>query len=133
MGDNADFFILGFQNWPLLDMQLIIGVHLTGADFLFADPADAFYFLVICFAFQILTTIGIVKRIDASKYTRGEHWWRETCAFLIGPVRHDNRMFGFDFRVVERADQSQGRQYTQYAIIFATGGLGVEVRADIDG
>jgi hypothetical protein len=77
--------------------------------------------------------IGPVLVVHAGKDARGQHGRGKARAFLVGPVDHHDGVLGLDVEIVERAHQFQTRQHAEHAVILAAGGLGVEVRADIDG
>ena len=102
-------------------------MHLACPDFFLAAPADAGQFVTEFFALRILAVIGPVLSVHACKYTRGQHGGGKPRAFLVGPVGHDNRVFGFDTEIIERADNFQPAENTQNPVVFSARGLRIQM------
>jgi hypothetical protein len=106
---------------------------LRAPTFLVALPADALQLVAEALALGIDAVIGPVLVVHAGEHARGQHGRGKARAFLVGPVDHHDGVLGLDAEIVQRADHLQPAQHAQHAVILAAGGLGVEVRADIDG
>jgi hypothetical protein len=130
--DDADGLALGLQNRALLDVQLDEAAELLEADRLVAAITDAVERLADGGALCVLSRQDVVGGEIADVSCGRHHRRRETRAFLVGPVDHADRRFGLDAGVVQRADHFQCAERSQDAVIFATGRLGVEMRADAD-
>jgi hypothetical protein len=133
VGDDADVLVFRFEYRSLLDVIFEIGVHLARADLFVADPADAGQFLAEALALLVLAAIGVVLAVDAGEDAGGEHGGGEAGAFFVRPVGDDDRMSRLDAEIVHRAHDLKAGEHAEHAVIFATGRLGVEMRADIDG
>ncbi len=132
MGDDTDVFALCLEDRTLFDVQFVIGVHLASTDFLVAFPADPREFVAKGFAVEVSPRISVVLRVHPRENARGEHGGGETGALFVGPVHNDNRVFGFDAKVIHRPNGLERAQHAQNAIVFPARGLRVEVRAHID-
>ncbi len=132
MGDDADLAALGLEDRPLLDVILEHRMHLAGTDLFVADPADAFKFRAELLAVEVGPGLGIVLGMNAREDAGRQHGGREARPFLVRPVGDDHRMFRPDPEVVHRAHHLKPGQHPQNPVELAAGGLGVEVRADVD-
>ena len=127
MGDDSDIDIFVLEDRPLLDMKLKEGRQLARADLFIADPADPLEFAADGLAGSVGAAIGPVQRMHTGKHARRHHRRRETCAFLVGPVDHLNRVAGLDAGFVQRANDLQPGQHPKDAVVFSTGRLSVEM------
>ena len=114
-------------------MQLEEGFHRPAADLLVALPADALQLVAEALAVPVAAVVGPFEVVLAGEDARGEHGGREAGALLVGPVGDDDGMPRLYSEVVEGADHFQPAEHAEHAVILAAGGLGVEMRADIDG
>lgn len=62
----------------------------------------------------------------------GQHGRSEARAFLVRPVRHDDRVLGLDSEIVERPHDFETAQHAEHAIVFPARRLRVEMRAHIN-
>ena len=86
----------------MFDVQFVIGVHLASANLFVAFPADPREFIAKGFTVEVGPRIGVVLCVHPCENARSEHGGSETGALFVGPVHHDNRVFGFDAKVIHR-------------------------------
>ena len=132
MCDNANRLALRLQDRPLFDMQFEHRVDFARADLFIAHPANARQFLAKSLAVRITARFGVVFGMQPGKHARGEHGRGEPCALFIGPVGHNNRVFGLNAQIVQAAHHFQSAQDAQHPVIAPAGGLGVQMAAHID-
>ena len=111
----------------MFDVQFKEGMHLARAGFFFAAPTNPRQFVAKFLALGIGPIIRPILRVNARKHSRRQHRGGKARAFLVGPVCHDNRVFGFDPKVIERAQDFQPTKYPQDAVVFATRWLRIKV------
>ena len=99
---------------------------------LVALPADAIEFVAELLALGVLAIVGPILFVDAGKNSGGQHGRRKACAFLIGPIDHDDGMFGLDVEIIQCTDQFEPAEDAKHAVKFAARRLGIEMAADID-
>ena len=113
-------------------MQLKEGMHLAGARLFLSTPTDPLQLIAKALTLGVHLCVGPILRMHPGKHTRGQHRRRVACAFLIGEIRHNDRMLRLHAQIIQRADQLQPAQHTQHAIILATRRLRVQMAAHID-
>ena len=132
VGDHTDVLALGFEDRPLLDVQLEEGVHLARADFFLTDPADPLELVAELQPRRVLAIVGPVLRMQAREHARGQHGRRKPRTFLVGPVGDHDRVLGLDAQIIERPHDFQPREHAQNPVVLAACRLGIEVRAHVN-
>src|SRR5664280_2248119 len=126
------FVELHIEQRSLLDVQFDEGAEPARADRLIAAVADAVERFADADAGGVGPRQNVVRGIVAGIGRRGHRRRREARAFLVGPVDDADRRFRFDPGVIEGADDLERRQRAEHAVEFATGRLGIEMRAEPD-
>nr|WP_219921863.1 hypothetical protein [Brevibacterium oceani] len=75
-------------------------------------------------------SVGVVKTEAPRGNGGAEHVRAESHAFLLGPRGHDDRATGPQARLGEGTEDSQSAEDSEAAVEGASGGDGVDVRAD---
>ncbi len=100
VGDNANVLAFGFEDGTLLDMQLEQRMDLACADLLIALPVNTLQFITEFLALGVFAIVGPILFMDAGKDSGGEHGRCKARSFFIGPVDHDDGMFGLDVEII---------------------------------
>ena len=129
-GDDADIAPLCLQNRPLLDVELEICVDISRADRHRPGESDSLEFVAETSVLAISGIEDSLELLNAGEHSRPGHGWRESGAFLVGPVHQFDRTPRLGLSVVERSKDLQSRQDAKNAVEPAPHWLGVEMTAD---
>ena len=127
MRNHADGDALLLQDWPLLDVQLEVGVDGATAHLGLADVADLRQGAAVGDAVVVGARIRPLEIAQAREDGRREHRRIEAGALLVRPVHHLDGPAGLDAVIVEGAKDLEPRQNSENSVEPAAGVLRVEV------
>ena len=65
--------------------------------------------------------------MHSREHARGQHRRGKPRAFLVGPVRHNDRVLGLDPKIIQRANDLKPAKHAQHAVIFPARRLRVQM------
>ena len=125
--DDSDRDFLRFEDWPLLDVQFVVGIDFAPAYGLRPGITDPFQLVAERFAVVVGQGEDPIDVEDACKGAGGDHGRGKAGAFFVGPVGDFDGPKGLDAALVQGADRLQPRQDPKNAVIASARGLAIEV------
>jgi hypothetical protein len=115
------------EHWPLLDVQLDVGVRRRSGHGAVARPADPFELVAQHGAIDGDDVEGVLQRHTTRVDEAAEHVRGEAAALLVGEEGHFEGAAGADARVVEGPHHLQPGEHSEGAVVAPTGADGVDV------